>query len=192
MFFKLEQIAVELELHPESLEAEFTCDAPDRVSVRLRCPTPDEKVQVQRPDFAVGTTVLEREPSEKVRAMFESLANNVLPGATPELADSVSYVDRDGRIAQDHVVGLSLLPPALQQFVDNVVAEMDDRARRTVHIVRWRCGGQGPHSPLGTRGLGREWSFDGRTWHPLPLDTRAEMLPSRRIEVTTSTLSAVM
>jgi hypothetical protein len=102
---------------------------------------------------------------EKVYGMFEQLAARTLPdGSTPE--PDADYMETENRIREEQSVPRSILPGALQDFIARANGELTDYLTRTVKVLRWRSGREGPHRPFAYRGA--HWSLDDEQWHYLP------------------------
>jgi hypothetical protein len=113
---------------------------------------------------------IEFAPSPRIQDGFKALARHRPPDGCRLDADLQGipgdFLDADGRIKPGRIVPFWVLPERLQSFIRQVRQELYAAAARTVGLVRWRIGDQGPHHPLVRP---REsWSIDGELWHPLP------------------------
>lgn len=142
-------------------------------TVSLQCPTENERRSGHDITDTFCTAASKREPSGKVRPMFESLARNELPAGSEAFGKGPhpEYIDEDGHIRQGWVVPLEVLPEPFRSFAEDVRRELLDYTRRTAHVLRWRGGRPGPHNPVSTRTF--DWSFDGQLWRPMPTSIEA-------------------
>jgi hypothetical protein len=71
---------------------------------------------------------------------------------------SIYNIDQDGNIKYKTSIPPRFLPDAFVSFLEQVKQELNDYAKRTVNLLRWRCGTEGYHNPFSSRG--GLWSFD--------------------------------
>lgn len=119
-------------------------------------------------DTLVLVTSAQFEPNEKVREVFEDLANDTLPkgsktyefvGGKVEPGESL-----DKRIPPHHI-----LPNAFSSYTAELRADMASEARSIANIYRWRSDVYIPRR----RGFSvrpAEFSLDGESWRMLPFE----------------------
>lgn len=187
MFFRRKFLIDKLQFPKSSnrdlLDSLVFCDeGPHKTSVELRRPT-DEEQERTRQIYAVGIASCEREPTAKLRDMFEALFDKKLPVGSKKpdeweeyLLGAAEYLDPDGTIKKNLVVPLGLLPQSFQEFSKEVAGELRNHTERIVRILRWRYGQPGPHNPI-LSSTPTEWSFDNSTWSILPTQLPLEIGP---------------
>ena len=175
MLFKLEYNVRGL---PLGEAVNWSFDVKHPIEVCFRPYSEEDKQQGHRPDDAdaVCQVVLKRKPNAAVTGMFQCLAKDRLP-PNSRVPDHCSYIDEDGNIKKDHIVPLFVMPKPFRSFVvDQVQKCLRDVARRAVGVLRWRLAVVGPHSPLSYKST--KWSFEGKTWFPLPMDNKVYIFPA--------------
>lgn len=111
-------------------------------------------------------------PKENMLAMFKKLAASKLPKGS-KYQDEWSFygIDKDGSFTNKLTVSLRILPEPFAAYISQIDAELNDYAKRTVNLLRWRCGTRGHHNPISSHGA--SWSFDRENWYPTPLSMQA-------------------
>ena len=99
----------------------------------------------------------------KLVSMFQSLAKNEVPKGS-DTDGLIFWLDQSGRIKENHGVPISSMPPILRDFVLPISKEFSDSIAHVVGLLRWRCGLEGPHDPIGNVSVGLLWSLDGSNW----------------------------
>ena len=151
----------------ENTRLQFSYGIPHEVSVTLRPPTAAEQKAGHQCDHAFCTTQTQRKLSLHLHEMFEILVDNRIPAGSEQTDKWSKYLDEDGRIRDNYALPFELLPPPLRDFARQVLTELSNIAAKAIGILRWRCGMQGPHTPIRGRGGGLDWSFDGTNWRSL-------------------------
>src|SRR5260370_28377505 len=165
MFFKLDLTIRSLYLDKDTIAINF--DGVHKINITLRIATEEEHDigHEKRNPFCI--VVGEWQPHENIAAAFKSLANMKMPKGSKKTEEWKNHdIDKDGNMQKQMYVPLRFLPDPLVSFVEQINRELNDYAKRTVNVLRWRCGTEGEHNPIGYRGA--VWSFDGQNWLPLP------------------------
>ncbi len=169
-------------------ETVFYLGGPHNLSVEMRNASEEELPQTKRPGpYLVCRATGKWEPeSQEVRDAFEALREGRVPNRTESLEEvgrALAQARREGRIWV-YNFPWDVLPPSLQDFSNQVAAELRQAAKNAAEALRWRYGILGPPSPYSFRES--EWSFDAEQWHALP--TRiygyTEMSPSATVHLT--------
>jgi hypothetical protein len=113
--------------------------------------------------------ICEKDPSERVLAMFQSFAQGIPPeGSDLEELRGWRCLDPEGKIAEGHNAPLRHLPNAMQDFLHKTLDQIYDYSSRTVSTVRWKLDRpQGP-TPISWDLFWDGFSFDKVTWFSLP------------------------
>jgi hypothetical protein len=145
----------------------FAFGGAHRVNVNIASYTSEEiKAAPLLGTAARCTAMSEQEPSDSIRAMFESVAGRQLPPGSKIPEPRPHYISEGGHVAEPFAISIGLLPDAMQGLVTQVSRELGDFATRTIRLLRWRGGQEGPHNPI-LSSEGFHWSFDGKDWHAL-------------------------
>jgi hypothetical protein len=167
----------------------FSETEPLKICVELRRPT-DHEQKPNRQIYALAFATCEREPTEKIRNMFQSLLDKKLPSGSKKpdewgkyLLEPEKDIDSDGTIKSNLVVPLPLLPPSFQDFCKQIENDLWNHTQRIVRILRWRYGQPGPHNPISGSAY-TEWSFDNINWTILPTQIGLALDPSCLIYAT--------
>ena len=170
MYFKLDLTIRDMYLDKVLVEIDF--GGVHRINITLRLPTEEEQTigHEERNPFCI--VVGQWTPKDNVLVAFKSLANNKMPKGSKKTEEWHFYdIDQEGNIKVKMYVPTKLLPDPLVSFVEQVEQELYDYAKRTLNVLRWRCGTEGHHNPFSRRGA--SWSFDGQNWEPLPSSFKA-------------------
>ncbi len=165
MYFKLDLTIRGVYLDKDAVEIGY--GGVHNINITLRVPTEEEQAigHEKRNPFCIVAG--EWQPNENIATSFKNLANMKMPKGSKKAEEWDGYnIDQDGDIKQQMRVPLRLLPDPLISFVEQINRELMDYAKRTVNVLRWRCGTEGEHNPFSSRGA--IWSFDGQNWLPLP------------------------
>lgn len=160
----------------------FSDAEPPKIKVELQRPS-DEEQKISRQIYAVAIATCERDLTDKLHDMFQSLLNKKLPIGSKKpdewenyILESAKYLDSDGTIKNNLVVPLELLPPSFQDFCKQVEDELRNHTEHIIRILRWRYGQPGPHNPI-LSSSPTEWSFDSINWAMVPTQLSAELDP---------------
>ncbi len=162
----------------DHVEFEFTISQ-HAVTVILSRHSQEEQEADHALDHAFCEAQVEVEPNDRVRLMFESLANNRLPNGSMPRSNwphDCDYVTEEGEVLGNNVIPYWMLPTSMQSFLDQVSRELHAATRRVVDLLRWRKAYEGPHQPFSFRTA--KWSFDNVNWHTTPYSTRAHIWTS--------------
>lgn len=162
MHFKLEYSVTPLILPTESPLRLDLCDS-EKLNVTIRCPTREELDKGFKNDTSFCTACLTREPSEKVRQVFEQIDANKFRPANSEFF-ACEYSNAQG--VRIRTPGPDEFPEFFQLFLNELRTKLHDAAQRATRILRWRTNEPGPPRPFGS--IGFSWSFDGEHWYPVP------------------------
>jgi hypothetical protein len=141
------------------------------------------EVQTHR-DAEDETTFLvsaEFDPPQSVGDAFYALSEGRLPAPPTEGEFVPGYVDAEGRLRENHVAPLHLMPQSFRQFADALGAEISDAASAALGALRWRSRALGSQRILSARPI--EWSLDDEEWEMLPTSTGVTIVDVPRIEV---------
>jgi hypothetical protein len=175
MYFKLEHVLNELAISFNK-QGSLTLTYGDarNTSVTIMPLTNYEKEKYGGDGLLCAATTQE-EPPDNLLAIFERLANKLMPEgfdktktANSALAqDEHEYIDNEGRIKGPHMPPASLFPECFQTFESQLLHRLTEHIRQTVKIIRWRKAINSSHNHVRfTRGM--SWSFDGQEWHKMP------------------------
>jgi hypothetical protein len=181
MYFKLDLTMRNVYLDKDHLEVEY--GGSHNIHITLRIPTEEEQAigHEKRNPFCI--VVGEWQPNENIVAAFKSLADMKMPKGSKRTDEwNICNIDQDGTIKEKMHVPLRFLPDRLVSFIEQITKELMDYAKRTVNVLRWRCGTEGEHNPLSSRPA--TWSFDGQIWLPLPSGGKAYAWSSPYIRTT--------
>lgn len=117
---------------------------------------------------ALCVASVEQEPSTKVRAMYESLAQRGLPEGHRVPADW-DDVTADGLIKEGHRLPMMYMPRALQDDAKRVYERLCGEANRVVRMLRWRFAAEMEYRPIAFPDY--YWSFDNKVLHSMPHST---------------------
>jgi hypothetical protein len=178
VYFMLKLLIQELSL-VENTKLMFEYSEKHPITVTIRSLSLEEQANGHKANDAICLAESQRQPSQKVRAMFDDLRKILESG---EGSDSAHY--RVSSDATSQKVGQTLwerLPQPLQSFAGDVYNQLYDYALRTTRVLRWRQGMTGPHRPLSY--LKQGWSFDDVTYYAMPIaaESHLEIIPSRSI-----------
>ncbi len=172
MYFKIDFTIRGIYLDKDSVEINY--GGTHKINVTLRIPTEEEQAigHEKRNPFCI--VVGEWVPKDHFLAAFKSLADNKMPKGSKKTDEWSSYnIDQDGNIKYQTNIPSRFLPDTFVSFLEQVKQELNDYARRTVNLLRWRSGTEGEHDPFASRG--GLWSFDGQNWRPMPGTFKAYM-----------------
>jgi hypothetical protein len=181
MYFKLDLTIRNVYLDKDTIEIDY--DGTHNVPITLRIPTEEEQAvgHEKRNPFCIVEG--QWEPNNNIVASFQSLADMKMPKGSKKTDEWHIYnIELDGTIKVKMYVPLRLLPDSMVSFIDQVNGELMDYAKRTVNVLRWRCGTEGEHNPISSRPA--SWSFDGQNWLPLPSGGKAYMWTGPYIRTT--------
>jgi len=173
MYFKIDLTIRGIYLDKDIVEINY--GGTHKINVTLRIPTEEEQAigHEKRNPFCI--VVGEWTPIEAFLAAFKSLAHNKMPKGSKNTDEWDWHdIDQDGNIRIKMHVPTRFLPDPLVSFLEQVDKELLDYANRTVNILRWRCGTEGYHHPIGRRG--DSWSFDGQNWLPTPSEGKVHAM----------------
>src|SRR5260221_3208328 len=165
MYFKLDLTIRDIYLDKDLVQIDY--GGVHKINVTLRIPTEEEQVvgHEKRNPFCI--VVGEWTPKDTFLAAFRSLADNKMPKGSNKTDEwSIYDIDQDGNIKYQTNVPSRFLPDAFVAFLEQVKQELNDYAKGTVNLLRWRCGTEGYHDPFSSRG--GLWSFDGQNWQLMP------------------------
>ena len=142
----------------EDSETVFYLDGPHEILVEMRNASEEDLPELSRRDRYLVCRVTGKWelPSQEVCDAFEALSEGRVPNRTESLED----------------------------FSEQVAAELSEAAKKTAEALRWRYRILGPPSPYSHRES--EWSFDGGQWHALPtrIYGHSEMRPNVTVHLT--------
>jgi hypothetical protein len=188
MHFKLDLTVRELQIDKDLVEIEY--GGKHNITIVFRKPTEEEQ--------SVGHSELspfceasgEWNPKDKILKGFSAIASNTLPkGCKLQEEWSVYGIDEDGNFKGRMYLPLRILPDPFESFVRQVNDDLNDYAKRTVNLLRWRCGTQGYHNPISWRGA--TWTIDGANWFPMPSSSRAHFSLHPHVYTTEDILNEV-
>jgi hypothetical protein len=166
----------------EESETFFYFGGPHEISVKISNRNPNEGDLT-----SVCQSTGKWEPnSQEIRDAFVALSEGRSPDGNGSLEERKHELDEactEGRIS-GYSFPWDVLPPSLQGFINQVTAELNLAAKKSVDALRWRYGILGPYSPFSSGGS--EWSFDGEEWHSLPhaLQVRMEVVSAGTVHIT--------
>lgn len=165
MFFKLDLTIRGIYLDKDSVKIEYGEE--HNITLTLRIPTEEEQSISHEKSNPFCTIAGEWQLKENTLAFFKSLANMKMPKGSKNTEEwSIYNIDPDGSIQKRIYIPYRLLPDPLVSYITQVKSVLLDHAKRTVNVLRWRSGTEGEHDPFSHRGS--SWSFDGKSWLPLP------------------------
>ena len=163
MYFKMEYVITPL-IMPEKSPLELDLGGSHALRVEIRCPTSEERGRGHKTGSAMCIAHSEREPSESVRQTFEQIDAGDFTPPSADTSNYCEYTNVQGmRIT---IPGLDGFPEFFRSFLQDVRLELNEAAQRAVRVLRWRTNEPGPPRPFGA--LGSWWSFDGKSWYPIP------------------------
>lgn len=172
MLFRRQAELRAVRIEEESLPVSFRVDGPHQVTVRLHRDS-FEDAGGYSPIDTKCEALMRFEPSLAIREDFGALAQGRLPsGSAPERCPPGLQPPAGQFPGQ-------VLPERLRESIRQIRRELGAALDRTVALVRWRIGDDGPHEALVW--IGDAWSIDEEAWHPMPLNIttigRAAMFP---------------
>jgi hypothetical protein len=171
MYFELNLTIREIQLEIDLVE--FDYGGVHKIKVTLSTPTEDDKSAGYTPSNFFCKVSGQWEPKENILAVFTSLAEKKVPKGSKASDEWKDFADQNGNTTA--VVPLRLLSDPFISFANQVRSELNDYARRTVNVLRWRCATEGPHNPISVRFGGEVWSLDQIHWELLPGTLKAYM-----------------
>ncbi len=171
MYFKLDLTLQGIHLDKDLIEIDY--GGAHKINVILRSLTEGERAISHKKGNAYCRVAGEWTPKDNLLAVFKSLANNKIPEGSK--GDWEIFLDIEGNIDRETHIPMELLPDPLASFLEQVDLELNDYARRTVNVLRWRCGTEGHHDLIGSRDS--HWSFDGQKWLLTPGSSRGSFWP---------------
>jgi hypothetical protein len=142
-------------------------------SVTIRPLTIEEK-EKHKGQFLVCIAFTEEEPSSSVHAIFERLANNLMPEDFKNLKEKQEIIDAEGRIKENHTPSLSLFPKQFQEFASQLHHKLNESIRKAAGVIRWRRALTSSHNAIAST-LGVSWSFDNQRWRGMPREIYADI-----------------
>lgn len=141
------------------------------VTIVLRHPTEDEKGRWEwQGDAVVCETTSEREPSPKVRAVYDIVSRREIPETVNRSGLFPGDIDEEGRIRSIGLLRMSDFSAAFANDCRVTFKELAAITSRTVSVLRWRLGlEQGPQ-PIAGPFAAETFSFDRETWFHLHSD----------------------
>jgi hypothetical protein len=100
---------------------------------------------------------------------LSQLFNDAMSGKPSDKASEWVQVhtDSDGRIVEESFIVPGGLPAKLEDFCADMNSFLNDYARRTVEVLRWRLGASADANPF-KNSHGLLCSIDGRLWRKVP------------------------
>lgn len=171
MFFRLIYTIIDFHISfSENSPLFFSYTDTHEVNIEIRHPTREEYSSTDK-KVVICIASLQINTRPKILGIFESLKNNQLPegSSIPDSSDLNSqYIDIKGRVKKNFAIPLGFLPQNFRDFSDGIFNELSESIRRAVLTIRWRYNvPDQPHNPFAE--LSREWSFDDKKWHPMPV-----------------------
>jgi hypothetical protein len=137
-------ITVKLQLMPLEDRTSFTGISPALCNVRLKREVPDDV-------------------AEMLACLAEHKDHKSFQIITREEFRKAAFQGTLMDYGEDRVLVLDALPETLKSFERDCGHCLHEWAIRTVCLLRWRFGEEGPHNPIhSTKGM--KWSLDGRHW----------------------------
>jgi hypothetical protein len=166
----------------EDSEALFHVGGPHEISVTIRNRNSGEGRLISDSQ-ATGKW----EPSSpEIRNAFEALGDGRSPDGTGSLEERRNELEETQAAGQlsGYSFPWDVLPTSLQDFINQVRAELNLVAKKSVEALRWRYGIIGPYSSYSSGKS--EWSFDGEQWHhlPQPVQLHVEVEPTSTVHLT--------
>jgi len=140
------------------------CDDPDTTITWTRTPAVIGPTYVNLP-VALCVARVEHQPSTKVRAMYEALANRQLPMGH-SVPDGWEDLTPEGTIRPDHTIPMRFMPQAFQQDASNVFERLSAETNKVVRLMRWRYSAEMEYRPIAFPHF--QWSFGDKNWYPMP------------------------
>jgi hypothetical protein len=168
---------------------EVNCGGSHEIRAILRVPTEEEQKAGHQRHKPFYTVIGSWKAKEKFIAIFNSLASQKMPKGSKKDNWNMYGIDQEGNILQKMVVPLHLLPEPFISFVNQVEGELSDYVKRTINILRWRCGVGGGHNPFSH--VSSQWSLDGQNWESLPSTLKMDISGDKVLIFTKDTLSEI-
>jgi len=150
MRFKKIQSAIDLRIGIKAGdEVRFDYGGKFNIQGGLRKPDGNDTSGRKEHSWIVCEAICEREPNANVRRMLERYLQE-------QITEGSEYVLKP----------LHEFAQPLQSFCGDVSQMLSDYSAKTVHALRWRLGGRGPHNVLRFRGF--DFSLDGNSWFAMP------------------------
>jgi len=142
----------------------FVFGSKRNVTVTLRKFT-EAELKGKDPNNMLCLTIINKEPSPQVKILFENLLKGNYGN---DYLESEWQLDiKDGRPTVKHTDKPSTIPQELISFSQQITRQLNDYAKRTIQVLRWRLNASSRQNPF-LNAWFPTWSFDGKTWTVLP------------------------
>jgi len=115
---------------------------------------------------SVAVTAITQFEAEKHHPVFRALGEGRLPEDVQQYKAGDTLVQPGGQLGE-YIPDPSVLPQSFQSLTDQVGRELSSAARRSWRLLHWRFNVDASRAMFSSRGM--QWSWDGDSWHPMPM-----------------------
>ena len=169
IYFRLTVLVSDLRLE-EDASLEFKYGKQHSVSVIIRKPNKHELPRDGNANHRLCIASAEYNPKPEILDKFDPSA----------FTQEITLIQKVGPLKPKQIDELTEpspmrdstspgLPEKMQTFVNSVEVQLNEAAKETVRLLRWRCDMKGPHNPFAISNF--EWSMDNSVWYKMPTAT---------------------
>ena len=163
-----------------------------QVKITIRHSTKDEQEQAKRrPEHVLCESILQREPTDKLRQLFEMVSRKEIPEEYDRSRIFPGEIDADGRISSIGLLQMDRFPVPFATYCRDTLKALAFATSRTMAMLRWRLGlEQGP-VPVSSTYWDDGFSFDGIQWSNFPSDFKSTGVMRRPTSITDDSIAEI-